>query len=145
MNKLFKLGSLSLAVLCTIGLASCGAGLDEIEKNAKAYIKENADDFTAIDASGSGLKYNGAAITLNFVTDNGTYTSDNYEFTFKADYNWEEEELSFEVKKVTKGETEGTLEEAAYNIAIGLAKTEVTAAYVIIAGAAALYDAQQSE
>ena len=145
MNKFFKFSSLSLALLSAIGLTSCGLGLDEVEKNAKSYIKENAEDYKLIDASGLGLKYNGTAVTLDFATDNGTYKSDNYEFSFKADYDWEKEELSFEVKKVSKGETEGTLEEAAFNIAIGLAKTEVVAAYVIIASAANLYEAQQSE
>lgn len=137
MNRILKTCStFSLVALCAIGLVSCGLG--STEKNAKTWMKENPTGFEAFDYSGNGLVYETKTCKFDFASHKGTYEGTT-KFKFSAEYNWEDEELTFKVTKITDG-SEGI----AHNVDVAACKVEVTAAYAAVAIAANLYESSQA-
>ena len=138
MNKVLKITTTSLVTLLTLcGLTSCN--LSKIEENAKSYMKEHKEDFSSFKLDGLGFSYKSDYVSYDFTTDKGTYTSNNYEFKFTSSYDYENDDLSFKVTKVIKGE-----EGFGLTAAETTCKIELTAMYVTIELAAYSYENSQS-
>ena len=139
MNKVLKITTTSLVTLLTLcGLTSCN--LSKIEENAKSYMKEHKEDFSSFKLDGLGFSYKSDYLSYDFTTDKGTYTSNDYEFKFTSSYDYENDDLSFNITKIINGE-EGfglTLAEAA-------CKIELTAMYVSVELASSLYTNSQEQ
>ena len=128
MNKFLKMGtSLCVGLLCLVSLSSCGLSTEE--KNAKAYMKEHAEDFSNF-SFGLGLKYESDSVSYNFSTEKGSYTSKDVKFKFDCEYDWEEDDFDFTVTKITEGEDN--------KIGLGLAKTACQTELAVMFGAVAL-------
>lgn len=140
MNKLLKIGAtIGVGLFCLSSLSSCG--LSGVEKDAKAYIKEHAEDFENFDAGGLGLKYESDSCSFNFSSGKGTYTGMEVEFKFSADYDWEEDDLEFEVTKVVTGDPKTY----GFKFAEESCKLEIAAAYATVAIANELHDYEQED
>ena len=139
MNKVLKFTTTWLSfVLVLFRLTSCG--LAKVETNAKAYMKANPDNYTNNNVSGLGFSYKSDNVSYDFTTDKGTYTSNNYEFKFTSSYNYETDDMSFNITKIVRGE-----EGFGLTAAESVCKIEVAAVYVTIELASSLYENSKSE
>ena len=137
MNKVLKMGtSLCVGLLCLVSLSSCGLSTEE--KNAKAYMKEHAEDFSNF-SFGLGLKYESDNVSYNFSTEKGSYTSKDVKFKFDCEYDWEENDFDFEVTKITEGDEESW----GYGIAVTGCQGELAVMFGLVSLANEAYLAEQ--
>lgn len=102
MKKKFKL--IMLICLCTLftsGLSSCSLSLSKVEKQAKAYMRKNPEDYPQFDFKGLGLKYKSKRTDYNFITDMGHFKYATCYIYFDYSFDFDKNEGNLVVKDET--------------------------------------------